>query len=108
MEVLKNVSKAAHTTGYREVTIADEAGKTLGSHVRGIAKPIIELDSPATQFGSGLHSGACDIARLTVKTWPHIAQVKGSCLSIFFVDAKSAYASVIRTWIAPCPASSDE
>ncbi len=83
------------------MTIADEAGKNMGRHVRPHLKPIVEGGAPPSQMGSGLHLGACDSARLTVRSWPHIAQVRRTSLAVLLVDAKSAYASVIRTWVAP-------
>ena len=108
MEVLKSQNKSAHVTGYRDVTIVHDAGKILGSMIRKNTKPMVEADAPSTQFGSGLHEGACDIARLTVRAWPHIAQAHSKCLAIIFIDARSAYASVIRSWIAPSQVSTTE
>ncbi len=83
------------------MTLADEAGKHLGKHVRKHLKPVVEQDALPSQMGSVLNLGACDSARLIVRSWPHIAQVRKTSLAVLFVDARSAYASVIRSWVAP-------
>ena len=99
-EIYKGKGSQKQATSYRDVTIASEFAKTVGSLLRPRMLSTVAAVSGGTQFGSGLNTGSTDVAHVLVRAYIDVAQVLHVSLGLLFVDLSSAFASVARACIS--------
>ena len=68
----------------------------FGSHVRQAVIPAVHDLLYPTQWGSGFHGGATDVAHLAMRTLTDCARVQYTSLAYLFVDVRCAFATVGR------------
>ena len=95
-EIYKGKGSQKQATSYRDVTIASELAKTVGSLLRPHMLSTVAAVSGGTQFGSGLSTGSTDVAHVLVRAYIDAAQVLHVSLGLLFVHLSSAFASVAR------------
>jgi hypothetical protein len=102
--VERRAAVCGHEKGWRlhsgpiDTTITNAEAKPLGRYERMVNLKKVEAISDVGQKGSGLHGGATDVAHLSAKAFLDIAHYKGFSIALLYVDARSAYASVVRSW----------
>eukprot|EP00973_Karenia_brevis_P015578 2132039-Karenia_brevis.AAC.1 len=107
VELFKGRGASDECASFRDVLLGDVCGQPLSSHYRGHAKPVLETYALDTQYGSGLHGGATDVAHLLLRAMLDCAAVAKMSCAILFIDVISAFASVCRVVGLPIPDSDD-
>ena len=64
MELYKGKGLMSAIASYRDIMLADTAGKLFGKMLRGFAFFKSDGVAVCTQYGSGFNRGSCDIARV--------------------------------------------
>ena len=100
-EIYKGKGLQKLASNYRDVTIASEFAKSFGSLLRPRMLPIVEKIAGTSQFGSGLNTGATDVAHVLVRAYTDVAQLLKLSLGLLFVDLSTAFASVVRALALP-------
>jgi hypothetical protein len=101
--LLKATNKSpTDPTNRRDITLADQIGKTFGANVRTVVAPMLNQSLVASQHGGGLHAGACDLAHLAARAMAGIAETKSTCLMMLMVDVKAAFEVVQKALTSPC------
>lgn len=100
--LLKSSTKSlTDPTNRRDITLADQTGKTFGATLRTKVAPQLNLSLDTSQHGGGLHASACDATHLAARAFAGVAEVRGTCLAMVMVDIQSAFAVILRQLAMP-------
>ena len=83
-ELYKNAGTYSLPTQYRDVLLANEAGKGIQKSIRSVYNDFSEGATTGTQCGSGLHAGSTEVAHLYIKSFFDLAKVKDCCVAVLF------------------------
>ena len=95
--------KGARTSikSYRDVSLCDPDAKMYGKILRRFLSKAVGAMSPTMQFGSGLGGGGCDLPHLAARAVLQLAETSSCCVALLFLDATTAFASMVRETLFP-------
>ena len=88
-------------SGHRDIVVSDADAKPVLSHIRSCSTHAFHAAVPKGQFGAGCHDGCTAFAHLLVRGFCDFALSHSLCLVAFFLDVKTASASVLRSLSIP-------
>eukprot|EP00973_Karenia_brevis_P035868 4948827-Karenia_brevis.AAC.1 len=95
VEVFKGRGDPSTTTSYRDVLVCDADVKSFLSSCRHKMKDHLQHVVPECQFGGGMNFGATSSAHLIARAHVDHALLSGLCCIQFFLDVKTAFASML-------------
>jgi len=95
-ELFKNKGCSSVCNNYRDIMLADVSGKNLSKLLRYRLLPAARKYVVTTQFGAGMNCGDTGIAHVYLRCLVDLAEQRGECVSLLFLDIVAAFASLLR------------
>ena len=76
--------------------LADVSGKNLSKLLRYRLLPAARKYVVGTQFGAGMNCGDTGIAHVYLRCLVDLAEQRGECVSLLFLDIVAAFASLFE------------
>jgi hypothetical protein len=95
-ELFKNKGTPSVCGNYRDILLADDAGKSVAKLIRKRLLPHAVALSVSTQFGGGFNGGETAFANLYLRLLIDAAACQRTSCSIIFLDVVAAFAQMLR------------